>query len=62
MDEQYVPDKRPGPATETPSNAGDAKNQASKKSSPATPVDNDTEGQGGKVFAVDQPEPDAEPA
>ena len=55
MNERHVPDDRPGPETEARKNAGDAdKGQAKQQVSLSKTPDNDTEGQGGKVFAVDQ--------
>ena len=60
MNKQHVPDEQPGPATEDGKNADRVKQrQPSQEPSIVPTPDNDTEGQGGKVFSVDQSE--AEP-
>ncbi len=60
MNKQHVPDDQPGPATEVGNKADRAKprDPAPERSIVPNP-DSDTEGQGGKVFSVDQS--DAEP-
>ena len=54
MNAQDVPDERLGPETEIDETAGDAgKVPVQPNVSPAPTADHDTEGQGGKVFALD---------
>ena len=60
MNKQHVPDDQPGPATEVGNKAdrGKPRDPGQERSIAPTP-DNDTEGQGGKVFSVN--ETDGEP-
>jgi hypothetical protein len=57
MKEKAAPDERTGPTTETAtSTPHESSRQPAEKLAPPTVTDNDTEGQGGKVFAIDQAE------
>jgi hypothetical protein len=55
MKEQDVPDQMTGPTTETPATTRhDSAPRPTQKLPTGVTTDDDTEGQGGKVFAIDE--------